>query len=93
MKAFDSVPTTGVPTDNATTMDQWRDSPVAGRDSPGQRPTLREEGEREEFISHRKTINEQWPAEENCSNCWRDDGVLRKDLVEVAVLIVVSTCW
>jgi hypothetical protein len=31
------------------TMDQWKELPLAVRDSPIQRPTLREEGEREEF--------------------------------------------
>jgi thiol oxidase len=69
---------------NATTMGQWRELPLwlfETHNSVNAR-LLFEEGEREEFYpTPQDEINERWPAEGNCPNCWRDDGVWVKDLV------------
>jgi thiol oxidase len=62
---------------NATSMSQWRELPMwlfETHNSVNLR-LLREEGERELFYPTRQDeLDEEWPARDNCLNCWRDDG-------------------
>jgi hypothetical protein len=62
---------------NATSMSQWMELPMwlfETHNSVNLR-LLREEGERELFYPTRQDeLDEEWPARDNCLNCWRDDG-------------------
>jgi thiol-disulfide isomerase/thioredoxin len=69
---------------NATSMSEWMELPLwlfETHNSVNAR-LLREEGEREEFYPTKQDeINERWPAQENCLDCWRDDGGSVRDLM------------
>jgi hypothetical protein len=54
---------------NATTMSR-EETPQVVRDH-GQRPTLRKRVSERVLSTPQDEINERWPAEENCLNCWR----------------------
>jgi hypothetical protein len=62
---------------DATTMEQWRELPLwlfEMHNSVNVR-LLHEKGEREGFTpTSQEEINKQWPARDDCPECWRDDG-------------------
>jgi hypothetical protein len=69
---------------NAKTMDKWRELPLwlfETHNSVNIR-LLHEKGEREEFVpTAQDEINKQWPARDDCPQCWRDDGGWVEDSV------------
>jgi thiol oxidase len=62
---------------DATTMEQWRELPLwlfETHNSVNVR-LLHEKGERQGFTpTSQEEIDKQWPARDDCPQCWRDDG-------------------
>jgi thiol-disulfide isomerase/thioredoxin len=62
---------------NAVSVEKWRELPLwlfETHNSVNIR-LLHEKGEREEFTpTLQDEINKQWPARDDCPQCWRDDG-------------------
>jgi thiol-disulfide isomerase/thioredoxin len=62
---------------NAASVEKWRELPLwlfETHNSVNLR-LLHEKGEREEFTpTLQDEINKQWPARDDCPQCWRDDG-------------------
>jgi thiol oxidase len=62
---------------NATTVDKWRELPLwlyETHNSVNIR-LLHEKGDREGFTpTSQEEINKQWPARDDCPQCWREDG-------------------